>query len=99
MRLIGGYDPYLDQRDRETLFPDKAVRTRMRRPIGNPGALLVDGALAGMWRPEKNGRRLVVGVEPFGPAARRHERAVAAEAELAAPHRGCETAEVRWARA
>ena len=96
VRLIGGYDPYLDQRDRETLFPDKDVRARMRRPIGNPGALLVDGALAGMWRPEKQGRRLVVSVEPFGPAARRREQAVAAEAELAAPHRGCETAEVRW---
>jgi Winged helix DNA-binding domain len=97
VRLLGGYDPYLDQRDREVLFPDPEIRSRMRRSIGNPGALLVDGELAGMWRPEKKGRRLIVNVEPFGDLTKRTAAEIEGEAALAAPHRGCTTAEVRLA--
>jgi hypothetical protein len=95
VRLLGGYDPYLDQRDRETLFPDATIRSRMRRPIGNPGAVLVDGELAGLWRPSKKGSKLVVTVEPFDRAVRDAGAALEAEAQLAAPHRGCDAAEVR----
>ena len=95
VRLLGGYDPYLDQRDREVLFPDPKIRTRMRRSIGNPGALLVDGELAGLWRPEKKGTRLLVKVEPFRDMTNGTISEIDSEAALAAPHRGCETAEVR----
>jgi Winged helix DNA-binding domain len=95
VRLLGGYDPYLDQRDREILFPDAQIRVQMRRSIGNPGALLVDGELAGMWRPEKKGRRLVVAVESFRRLPQRAAAELATEAALAAPHRGCATADVR----
>jgi hypothetical protein len=95
-RLLPGYDPYLDQRDRETLFPDAGIRARMRRPIGNPGAVLVDGDLVGLWRPEKKGKKLLVAVEPFTAIARDTAAAIDAEAQLAAPHRGCETAELRF---
>ena len=59
VRLLGGYDAYLDQRDRETLLPDRDLRKRVRRPLGNPGVVLVDGQLAALWRPEKKGKRLV----------------------------------------
>jgi len=97
VRLLPGYDPYLDQRDRDTLLPDRELRARVRRPIGNPGVVLVDGDLAGLWRPAKKGRRLVLTVEPVTPAARRAADAIDAEAALLAPHRGCEVAEVKWA--
>jgi hypothetical protein len=96
VRLLPGYDPYLDQRDRETLFPDREIRSRMRKAIGNPGALLVDGELAGLWRPEKRRRRLVVAVEPFRPLARAVRAAIEAEAALIAPHRGSDSADVRF---
>ena len=97
VRLLPGYDPYLDQRDRDTLLPDRELRARVRRPIGNPGVVLVDGDLAGLWRPAKKGRRLVLTVEPVTPAARRAAEAIEAEAALVAPHRGCGVAEVKWA--
>ncbi len=97
VRLLGGYDAYLDQRDRETLLPDRDLRKRVRRPLGNPGVALVDGQLAGLWRPEKKGKRLVVNIEPITPAARRAADGVEAEASVVAAHRGCSTAEVRWA--
>ncbi|HEX5622137.1 MAG TPA: crosslink repair DNA glycosylase YcaQ family protein [Solirubrobacteraceae bacterium] len=94
VRLLGPFDPYLDQRDRETLFPDRELRARARSGIGAPGAVLVDGALAGLWRPAKKGKRLVITVEPVTKAARKAADAIAAEAEIVAPHRGCDRAEV-----
>ena len=49
-RLIPPRDPYLQQADRETLVPDAAVRKRLFRAVASPGAVLRDGALAGMWK-------------------------------------------------
>jgi hypothetical protein len=97
VRLLPPFDPYLDQRDRATLFPDPELRARARTGIGNPGAVLVDGDVAGLWRPQKKGKKLVVTVEPVTKAARRAAAAIDAEAELIAPQRGCSTAEVAWA--
>ena len=94
VRLLGPFDPYLDQRDRATLFPDAALRKRARTGIGAPGAVLIDGELAGLWRPQKKGSKLVVAVEPL----RRLPRAeVEGEASIVAAVRGCSAAEVAWA--
>jgi hypothetical protein len=94
VRLLPPFDPYLDQRDRATLWPDPAVRKRARTGIGAPGVLLVDGAVAGLWRPQKKGKRLVVTVEPL--RRRLPRRAIDAEASIMAAHRDAEKAEVAW---
>ena len=97
MRLLPPFDPYLDQRDRDTLCPTRAVRKRARTGIGAPGVVLVDGDLAGLWRPQKKGKRLVVTVEPLsagGTPSRRRDRGRGA---VLAPHRGAKTGEVSWA--
>lgn len=96
-RLLPNLDPYLTARDRELLVPDAALRKRLWTVLGGPGAVLVDGALAGLWRPAKRGRRLVVTVEPVGAAARRAGDALAAEAERIAPFRGAAAGELAWA--
>jgi hypothetical protein len=96
VRLLPPFDPYLDQRDRATLWPDPAVRKRARTGIGAPGVVLVDGDVAGLWRPQKKGKRLVVAVEPLTKAARQAADGIAAEAEIVAPHRGATTGDVRW---
>jgi hypothetical protein len=93
VRLVPGMDPYLSMRDRETLAPDKALRKRLWKPLGNPGAVLVDGVLAGLWRPAKKGKRLVVTVDAFDGAP---ADALAEEADRLAPFRGAETAEVAF---
>jgi len=97
VRLLAPFDPYLDQRDRATLFPDPQLRARARSGIGAPGAVLIDGELAGLWRPAKKGKRFVVTVEPLTRAAPGAGEGIAAEAEIVAPLRGCATAEVVWA--
>lgn len=92
VRLLPGYDPYLAGRDRELLLPRAEDRKRLWTTLGNPGAVLVDGAIAGTWRAAKQGRKLVVTVASFGsllPAA-----ALAAEAATLAPWRGASEAEV-----
>ena len=97
VRLLPPSDPYLALRDRNTLLPDRALQRRVWRPIGSPGVVLLDGRVAGTWRPRKQGRRLTLTVEPFERLAPPAREAIQAEAERAAPHRGATTAEVHVA--
>jgi hypothetical protein len=89
VRLLGGHDPYLAQPDRATLVPDAAVRKRLFPSVGRPGAVLVDGRLAGLWRGRKQGDVLEVSVEWLGEPAD-----ITEEAEAIASLRDCSEARV-----
>jgi hypothetical protein len=67
VRLLGGFDPYLQARDRDLIVPDKLAQQALWPVLGRPGALFVDGEIAGVWRPRASGRRLTVKVEAFVP--------------------------------
>ena len=75
-------------------MPDPLVRKRVWRAIGNPGTVLSGGALAGLWRATRRGKRLVVTVEELDPAVRSARDALFEEAQLLAPWRGAERAEI-----
>lgn len=63
-------DPLLQARDRDVLVPSKARQKELWRALGNPGALVVDGAIAGLWRAKAVGRKRVeLTVTPFAPLA------------------------------
>lgn len=96
-RLLPSLDPLAAGRDRELLVPDPAVRKRAWPVLGGPGLVLVDGEVAGLWRPAKKGRKLVVTVEPLDGLQRSARDALVAEAERLAPFRGAEVAELAWA--
>lgn len=94
--LLGPHDPYLDQRDRTLLLPDKRLQRLVWRTVGNPGAILLQGRVAGCWKSKtRRGSLLVEAVfwqEP-GPAAR---AAVQAKAEAWAAFRQMPLAECQF---
>ena len=98
VRLLPPWDPFLQSRDRALLVPDKARQKEVWKILGNPGALLADGEVAGTWRTKGSGRkRLEFTITVFDalPAAAR--KAAEAEAERVAKVRGFPDLRVTWA--
>ena len=90
VRMLGGHDPYVGQPDRETLAPDKRLRTKMFPAVGRPGVILDHGRLAGLWKARKRGDVLAVEVMWLDRAVE-----LGREANAVAKARGCERAEIR----
>ena len=96
VRFLPPYDAYLDQRDRQTIVPDKARHRQVWAIIGNPGGLLLDGELVGTWRPQKRGKRLNLTISAFSPLSPGARAEIEAEAALLGPIRGCTSVEVAF---
>jgi Winged helix DNA-binding domain len=81
VRLIPPMDALLQARDRDLLVPDRKSQKEVWRTLGNPGALLIDGEIAGVWRAKMSGRKRVdLTVTPFGTLSAKNRKAVEAEA-------------------
>ncbi|MEC3979235.1 winged helix DNA-binding domain-containing protein [Amycolatopsis sp. H20-H5] len=88
MRLLPPLDPLTQARDRAVLVPDKARQKEVWKILGNPGVLLADGEIAGVWRAKAVGRkRLDVTITPFTPLPAPVRKAAEAEAERVAAAR------------
>lgn len=85
VRLLPPRDPYLQHPDRSALAPDPDLRKRLFRPVASPGAVLMDGHLAGLWRVRARGKRAEVEVEEL---ERIDRDALEAEAARVAELRG-----------
>jgi hypothetical protein len=98
VRLIPPMDALLQARDRDLLVPDKALQKEVWRVLGNPGALLVDGEIAGVWRAKMAGKKRVdLTVTPFGALSSASRKAVEAESAHVARARGVDDATVSYA--
>lgn len=53
--LLGGHDPYLDQRDRSIMQSDKSLQKKIWTLVSNPGAVLYRGEVIGIWTSKKKG--------------------------------------------
>jgi Winged helix DNA-binding domain len=95
VRLLPNLDPLNAGRDRELLVPDPAVRKRIWTTLGGPGTVLVSGEVAGLWRPAKKGKKLLVTVEALGDLGSAARDELAAGAERIAPFRGADSGELR----
>lgn len=93
VRLLPPRDPYTQLRDRETIV-DKKYHRDVWKPVGDPGTVLVDGEIAGTWRPRKNGRRLTLAVTTFRPLPAGKKKLLRDEAEQLAPLRGASSVAV-----
>jgi hypothetical protein len=96
VRLLPPHDPYLQMRDRTMLVPDKALHRRIWRSTGNPGAVITDGRLTGIWRGRKKSKQLVISVELFESLSALVREEIEAEATAIAPFKGCTTADIKF---
>lgn len=53
--LLGGHDPYLDQRDRAVLQANPFLQKQIWRLVSNPGAIVYQGEVIGIWTGKKKG--------------------------------------------
>ncbi|MEV7624167.1 crosslink repair DNA glycosylase YcaQ family protein [Actinoplanes sp. NPDC089786] len=86
VRFVPPMDALLQSRDRDLLVPDRKQQKEVWRTLGNPGALLVDGEVAGVWRAKMAGRKRVdLSVTAFGgaPGAKVRKAVEAEAAEVA----------------
>lgn len=58
--LLGGHDPYLDQRDRAILQADVVRQRRIWQTVSNPGAIVRCGEVVGTWVAKKKPTGLAV---------------------------------------
>ena len=89
IRLLPPGDPYLQKPNRPLLAPDDALRKRLFRPVGSPGAVLKDGRLVGLWRAKAKGKKAEIAIEKLGRVAR---SALEDEAQQVAALRGASEA-------
>lgn len=95
VRLLPPRDPYTQLRDRATIV-DEAHHREVWRAQGGPGTVLIDGEIAGTWRPRKRGQRLTITVEPFAPLSARDRERLEDEAERIGPLRGASSVDVGY---
>jgi hypothetical protein len=97
VRLLPAFDPYVIGAPRRGgLFP-LAQKPRIFRGQGWISAtLVVDGRIEGVWRQERQGRKLTLTVEPFARPSASVRSGVSAEAERLAVFLDCTLQKISW---
>jgi len=86
-RLLGPFDLFLKAKDRPLLVDDP-TRAKVLWPVlGRRGAVLLDGEIAGMWRPRRSGTSFRVHVELWAKAPASVRKAITEQAERLAAYR------------
>jgi len=96
VRLLPPHDPYLQARDRDLLVTERDRQRLVWRTIGNPGAILLDGEIVGVWRPSKQGRALRLTARLFRTLDEGTRALLQREAESLGPFRRAESVEIRY---
>lgn len=95
VRLLPPRDPYTQARDRAVIVAPEHHRT-VWRSVGEPGTVLLDGRIAGIWRPRKRGDTLTLTVTPFSRLSAPDRVAVSGEAEAVGTLRGATSTVVEF---
>lgn len=81
VRLLGPHDPFLEANGRDLLLPDKALQRKVWQTVGNPGVVLVDGQVAGIWRQRAQRSTLFIRIIGFDPVVRERRAEITHEAK------------------
>ncbi len=88
VRLLGGYDLYLQGRDRHVIVPDKARHKLLWPVLGRPGAILSGDEIIGTWRPKAASGAFTLRLDLWSKITKSVRARIEAEAERLAAHRG-----------
>jgi hypothetical protein len=94
LRLLGGYDLFLQGRDRGLIVPDTARHKALWPVLGRPGAVLCGAEIVGTWRPKTAGDKLSLRLELWSDLSKAARARLTDEAEKLAAHRGLRLAAV-----
>ena len=94
--LVPPNDPYLRQVDRALLIPNTTRRKAVYRALSGPGALLVDGEVAGTWRYRRTERQMTI--ETFEPLTSAQEKSARKSATALCTSTGDGTPEINWSK-
>lgn len=92
--LLPANDPYLRQVDRTLLVPDRARRQQVYRALSGPGALIVDGEVAGIWRYRRADQEVTI--ETFQTLTRKQKSAAQDQAQLVGTAQGHNPPSITW---
>jgi len=97
VRLLPAFDPYVIGAPRRGgLFPVAQKRRIYRGQGWISATLVVDGRIEGVWRQDRQGRKLTLRVEPFARPSKSMRSGVLAEAERLALFLNCSLQRVAW---
>ena len=96
-RLVPLFDQYVVNSNRgvAALVPAAARPLVFRQAGWISASLIVDGAVAGVWRHDRRGARLEIAIEPFGTVTKRVRAQAEADAARLADHLGA-VPEITW---
>jgi hypothetical protein len=92
LRLLGGFDLFLQGRDRHLIVPDATKHKELWPILGRPGAVLHGSEIVGTWRPKASGKQFTLRLHLWTTFSRRIRSQLEIEAERLAAHRGMELA-------
>jgi hypothetical protein len=88
VRLLGGFDLFLQCKDRDLIVPDKSRHKQLWPVLGRPGAVLSGLELIGTWRPKAAGGTFTLRLDLWETTTKAVRERIEAEAERLAAHRG-----------
>jgi hypothetical protein len=92
LQLLGGFDLFLQGKDRDLIVPDASKHKELWPILGRPGAVLHGTEIVGTWRPKTSGTQFTLRLSPWTTLSKRAHRQLDLEAERLAAHRGVQLA-------
>jgi hypothetical protein len=90
LRMLGGFDLFLQGKDRDLMVPDASKHKELWPILGRPGAVLHGTEIVGSWRPKASGKQFALRLSLWATLSKRARSQLEIEAERLAAHRGAE---------
>jgi hypothetical protein len=94
LRLLGGFDLFLQGKDRNLIVPDVSRHKELWPILGRPGAVLHGTEIVGTWRPKTAGGDFTLRLSLWTALSKRIRGQLEIQAERLAVHRGLQLAGV-----